>query len=321
MQQRRPAVVLSPQIAAPLQQSGSTHAPFDPQTCPSGQQPGPHFRSAGHPVGAHTPPWHVPLGQAVPSGSVPLHLPFLRFLQGGQGFFFFLASTGSEARSGVRPTAARTPRPRRRDRPEVRRVVKASNCVPSIVLSPFTRDSRVVTIRRASGFGSSRTTHFQKSVVVDASGRHNFLPVINVKFSAGVGEGVQVMSGPLAGRPAIVIAWRLSRPRFTLGGAMDGELRLTLQILTEQADEQWIPAADVSGKSDAIHVSIDLPFLGGDEVIVLPSGIAGEIRGWVISGSRLETTVIYRVHLHRAPRGEVIEVDSRDLEARASCSA
>jgi len=37
------------------------------------------------------PPWHVPPAQTVPSGSVPLHLPFLRFLQGGHGFFFLAA--------------------------------------------------------------------------------------------------------------------------------------------------------------------------------------------------------------------------------------
>ena len=37
---------------------------------------------------AHRPPWQIPPGHAVPSGSFFLHLPCLRFLQGGHGFFF-----------------------------------------------------------------------------------------------------------------------------------------------------------------------------------------------------------------------------------------
>jgi hypothetical protein len=41
------------------------------------------------------PPWHIPPAQPVPSGSVALHLPFLRFLQGGHGFFFLAASPGA----------------------------------------------------------------------------------------------------------------------------------------------------------------------------------------------------------------------------------
>ena len=43
------------------------------------------------------PLWHVPPRQAVPSGSFFLHLPRLRFLQGGQGFCF-LASVQSGRR-------------------------------------------------------------------------------------------------------------------------------------------------------------------------------------------------------------------------------
>lgn len=75
----------------------------------------------------------------------------------------------------------------------------------------------------------------------------------------------------------------MTRPRFTLGDALDGP-----------------------------------PLMAGDEVIVHPSGMTGDIRGWEIRGRRLETIVTYRVHLLRTPPRETIEVDARDLELRTS---
>lgn len=145
--------------------------------------------------------------------------------------------------------------------------------------------------------------------------------LIDVDLPVAIGNTVTIRAGELAGRAALVIGWRLTRARFTLGGSMDGEPRLSLQVFTEQGDERWVPAADVIGTGLPMQVSVVLPFLGGDEVIVLSSGVAGEIRGWEITGRRLETTVTYRVHLHRAPRREWLEVDSRNLEARISRSA
>jgi hypothetical protein len=54
-------------------------------------------------VATQLPPWHAPPLQAVPSGSFALHLPFLRFLQGGHGFF--LATASSRDAAATRPSA------------------------------------------------------------------------------------------------------------------------------------------------------------------------------------------------------------------------
>lgn len=65
-----------------------------------------------------------------------------------------------------------------------------------------------------------------------------------------------------------------------------------------------------------MHVPGALSFVGGDEVIVLPSRITGEIRGWEVNGSRLETSVLYQVRLDKAPLQDEIVVEARDLEPR-----
>jgi hypothetical protein len=72
-------------------------------------------------VGTHVPPWHVPSAQETPSGKVPLHLPFLRFLHGGQPFFFlFFALVEKDVTGPKPPSRASRPRPRRRLRTRVR---------------------------------------------------------------------------------------------------------------------------------------------------------------------------------------------------------
>lgn len=148
------------------------------------------------------------------------------------------------------------------------------------------------------------------------------MPTVDVQLPAGIGERVQIRIGELAGnKMALVIGWRLTRPRFALGGSLDGIPQLTVQVLTDQGEERWVQAGDVAGVGGAVHVSVSLPFTGGDEVIVHPSRAVGEIRGWEIVGRRLETSVTYRVHLHRTPTGDVIEADSRDLEPRTRAPA
>ena len=59
-----------------------------------------------HP-GWQRPPWHVPPGQAVPSGSFFLHVPPLRRLQGGHAFFFPFASAATGWGWLLRPVSRR----------------------------------------------------------------------------------------------------------------------------------------------------------------------------------------------------------------------
>jgi hypothetical protein len=82
------------------------------------------FWPLGQPGGGaatQLPPRQVPPAQGVPSGSVPLHLPFLRFLQGGHFFFFFLASVStSPPRPRAPPTTAASAPRRERSSVSVR---------------------------------------------------------------------------------------------------------------------------------------------------------------------------------------------------------
>jgi hypothetical protein len=70
--------------------------------------------------------------------------------------------------------------------------------------------------------------------------RHNALSAIHVRLPAEVGERFHVFGGDLAGQFALVTGWRLTRPGIAVGGALDGEPRLTLQVLTDQGDEHWL---------------------------------------------------------------------------------
>ena len=81
--------------------------------------------------GGHWPPFSHP----VPSGSVALHLPFFRFLQGGQGFFlqggqgfffFFASNLGVTPEASPRGAARTATRAWRRERAVLRDRVRAS---------------------------------------------------------------------------------------------------------------------------------------------------------------------------------------------------
>lgn len=54
---------------------------------------------------AQVPSWQVPPGQIAPPGRFALHLPFLRFLQGGQGFFFLASAAETPSARASRPPA------------------------------------------------------------------------------------------------------------------------------------------------------------------------------------------------------------------------
>jgi hypothetical protein len=138
-----------------------------------------------------------------------------------------------------------------------------------------------------------------------------------VQLPAGIGDGVQVLTGVPARQLALVIAWRITRPRFTLGGSLDGEPQVLVLVITSQGDEHWLTEADVVGLSGPAQASFFLPFSAGDEVLVSPSRSPGEVRYWDVTGRRLETVVTYGIHLFRTPEGEEIAVDARDLEPRS----
>jgi hypothetical protein len=53
------------------------------------------------------------------------------------------------------------------------------------------------------------------------------MPNIAVQLPAGIGEGVMY-----AGQASVVIAWRVVRPRFLLGGSLDRAPRLSIQVTT-----------------------------------------------------------------------------------------
>lgn len=55
------------------------------------------------------------------------------------------------------------------------------------------------------------------------------------------------------------------------------------------------------GLGESALVSFFLPFTGGDQVLVAPSGASGEIRGWTVTGRRLGVEMVYRVHLVGTP--------------------
>lgn len=59
-----------------------------PSSPPQTRLPQEGVQGGGEVVGTQLPARQLPPGQATPSGSAPLHLPCLRFLQGGQGFDF-----------------------------------------------------------------------------------------------------------------------------------------------------------------------------------------------------------------------------------------
>ena len=81
------------QASPPVHVPQLSPQPLSPQSFPT--QEG--VQMGGEVVGTQLPAWQVPPGHAAPSGSVPLHLPFLRFRHGGQAFFlrFFPSAWGA----------------------------------------------------------------------------------------------------------------------------------------------------------------------------------------------------------------------------------
>lgn len=142
------------------------------------------------------------------------------------------------------------------------------------------------------------------------------MPNVEVRIPAGIGEGVQIRTGEWVGQLAMVVAWCVTRSRFLLGGALDRAPQVSLLVITEQRDERWLDAAEVLGLSEPAVVTFFLPFTGGDEVLVAPSRSPGEIRGWEVTSQRLETNVVYRVHLTSTPAEDEIEVEARSIEPR-----
>jgi hypothetical protein len=141
---------------------------------------------------------------------------------------------------------------------------------------------------------------------------------MELELPAGIGERVLIRAGEFAGQTALVIAWHADRPRFLLGGAPDGDLRITLVVITERGEAGRVDAAEVIGLGHPAAVSVFLPFTRGDAVLVAPTWVPGEIRGWEIIGRRLETVVHYRVHLDGAPAEDEMKVDAVLLEPRPS---
>jgi len=67
------------------------------------------------------------------------------------------------------------------------------------------------------------------------------VPNIEVQLPARIGEPAII-----AGQAALVIAWRLVRSRFLLGGSLDRAPQLSLQVLTEQGEELWLEHPEVA---------------------------------------------------------------------------
>src|SRR5688500_7568822 len=88
-------------------------------------------------VSTHLPPQHSPPAHAVPLGFFFLHLPFLRFLHGGHGFFllFFLAAAASLQAAPRAPPSAPLRRALsawRREPAAVKDRVRVSKCAAAM---------------------------------------------------------------------------------------------------------------------------------------------------------------------------------------------
>lgn len=142
------------------------------------------------------------------------------------------------------------------------------------------------------------------------------MTAVEVSLPAGIGDMVLVHRGELAGQVAMVVAWRVTRPRFLLGGGLDGTPHLSVMVITDEGEDCWLGEAEVTTLSAPAVVTFDLPFFGGDAVVVLPERVPGEVRGWEVTGRRLETQVVYWVHLDGTPAVDEVEIDAVFLETR-----
>lgn len=143
------------------------------------------------------------------------------------------------------------------------------------------------------------------------------MPNVDVELPATIGEYVSLQRDAFTGQAALVMAFRVARPRFLLGGALDGPPEVWLQVLTVRGEERWLLEQEVTGFGVPIKLTITLPFTGGDAVRVAPTQEPGEVRSWTVTGRRLETRLVYRVHLEGAPADAEVEVDAALLHPRS----
>lgn len=144
------------------------------------------------------------------------------------------------------------------------------------------------------------------------------MPNVEISLPARIGEYVFPRMDAFGSQAALVMAFRVVRPRFVLGGLRDNALEVSLQVMTVQGEELWVYQDEVTGFGAPAMVTIFLPFLAGDAVLVAPTHVPGMIRSWVATGRRLETSVRYRVHLTGTPNEHEVEVNTHDLEPRYS---
>lgn len=142
------------------------------------------------------------------------------------------------------------------------------------------------------------------------------MPSIEVPLPAGIGDAVQIQVGELRGELATVLAWCIRRPRFLLGGALDGDPQASLLVGTDWGEKLWLQTAEVSGIGSPALATFLLPFVGGDAVVVEPARSLGQVVGWEAINDGDGILVIYRVRLTGTLPDEDIEVEARDLEFR-----
>lgn len=142
------------------------------------------------------------------------------------------------------------------------------------------------------------------------------MPNIEISLPAAIGEHVLIHTETFTGQAALVVAWRATRHRFALGGRLDPAPEITLLVLTAQGDEHWLYTEEVTGFSAPTTMSVFLPLLAGEEVLVAPSWASGEIRSWTVTNWRLETRMVYGVHLDSTAADDVIQVLATSLKPR-----
>lgn len=142
------------------------------------------------------------------------------------------------------------------------------------------------------------------------------MPYVEIPLPARIGEHVLIHSETLTGQAALVVAWRAARHRFALGGRLDPAPEITLLVLTAQGDEHWLYTNEVMSFGAPTALSFFLPFLAGDEVLVAPTWVPGEVRSWTVTTWRLETRMVYGVHLDGTSADDVIPVEATSLKPR-----
>ena len=120
---------------------------------------------------------------------------------------------------------------------------------------------------------------------------------IEVLLPAAIGEYVLIDDEAFTGQAALVVAWRVARHRFLLGGVLDPAPELSLLVMTTHGEEHWLYQDEVTGFGVPIELTITLPFAGGDAVLVAPTQEPGEVRSWEVICRLLGTQLSYRVYL------------------------